>query len=156
MIDRNRGDPILHRRNGAEGYEATGEGRTRVQMLQRFGRELVRGVDLLDDLVLAGLGEHRRDLPLPERVVEDVVDGLRGYSQPRRGGAISIRKVALTAKACASDVTSRSSGRDASFARRIYVPRCFRFRETTPARRATDVLTNSNSEFLQSISDLVV
>ena len=47
-----------------------------------------RGLDLQHHAVLVQLREHRRDLPLAERVVERVVDHLRRDAEPRRGVAV--------------------------------------------------------------------
>ena len=48
-----------------------------VDLVQRLRRELEMRLGFEDDAVLVELREHDRHLPLPERVVERVVNGLR-------------------------------------------------------------------------------
>ena len=64
--------------------------------LERAGIALEVRLHLEDDVVLVQLREHRRDLPLAERVVERVVDHLRRDAEPRRRVAID-RQIGLQA-----------------------------------------------------------
>ena len=52
------------------------------------GRALEPGLNLEDDVVLVQLREHGRNLPLRERVVQRVVDVLRGNAEP--GGGVAV------------------------------------------------------------------
>ena len=100
MVDRERRIRRLHphecgkRNRGAAGgcRRRIGSGRTRIR--DRAGRANVDVVDRIRGLgkvrnhlqhhvVLIQLGKDDRNLPLPEGVVERVVDGLRKDSQPR-------------------------------------------------------------------------
>src|SRR5439155_24367896 len=59
-----------------------------VDVSQRASGPAELWLELQDDAVLVELGEHRRHLPLAERVVERVVDHLGAHAQPGGGGAV--------------------------------------------------------------------
>ena len=87
VIDGQRGLIVGEVREGAELDQPAGAG-AHVDQVERLGvlPELRR--DFHHDVVLVQRRVHRRHLPLPERVVERVVDSLLRESEPRSGVAI--------------------------------------------------------------------
>src|SRR5664280_1914669 len=73
----------LDGRERAQRHRAAGR-RAQVDVLEVFRTDLQLGLPFENDAVLVELSEHRRDLALPERVVERVVDLLRCDAEPRR------------------------------------------------------------------------
>src|SRR5947199_77964 len=59
--------------------------RANKKILQRSWLQAITRLHFQNDVILVQLREYCRDLPLPERIVERVVDHLRRDPQPRRG-----------------------------------------------------------------------
>ena len=89
MVDRERRVHFVDAGEGAERHLAAIT-RREVDLRQVAGPLLKSGSGLQHDAVLIQLREHRRDLTLPEGVVQRIVDHLRRDAEPRGGVAIDV------------------------------------------------------------------
>src|SRR6185437_11608863 len=78
-------------RKGRQRYLLAGARRTHVDLVQRVGAALQLGQDFQDHAIGVELGKILRDLALAERVVERIVDQLRGDAVARGGVAVDLK-----------------------------------------------------------------
>ena len=88
VVDRQRRVGLLDARERAQRHHARRRRSGCRCRCRSSGRLLELRLHLQHDVVLVELREHRRDLPLPEGVVQRVVDHLRRDAQPRGGVAV--------------------------------------------------------------------
>ena len=109
MVHGQRRRRLLEMRESAERHLRAVR-RIHVDILQRVGILLEARIDFEHDVILVELREHRGHLPLPEGVVEGVVDCWRQDSEPRGRIAIDHQLCVASPDPAGRDATSRNCG----------------------------------------------